>query len=219
MNKINFRSEILGLRALAILPVVFFHYGYSFFEGGFIGVDIFFVISGYLITSLIIEKGNNFNIYTFYLRRIRRIVPLLFLVTLLTVPFAYYLLLPNNFNDYGKSLIFTPLFLTNFVFWIQEGYWEFSSKLKPLLHTWSLGVEAQFYILFPLIFFIKNQKKIIILFIILWLISFIIAINNNSQLLLITTDKTLSLGSFYLPFGRFWEFLTGGFVFFFRKKN
>ena len=218
MNKINYRTEILGLRALAILPVVFFHYGYSFFEGGFIGVDIFFVISGYLITSLIIEKGSNFSIHNFYLRRIRRIVPLLFLVTLLTVPFAYYLLLPNNFNDYGKSLIFIPLFLTNFIFWMQEGYWEFSSQLKPLLHTWSLAVEAQFYILFPLIFFIKNQKKIIILFIILWLISFIIATNNNSQFLLFTTDKTLSIGSFYLPFGRFWEFLTGGFVFFLEKK-
>ena len=218
MNKINFRSEILGLRALAILPVVFFHYGFGFFEGGFIGVDIFFVISGYLITSLIIEKGNNFNIYNFYLRRIRRIVPLLLLVTLLTVPFAYFLLLPNNFNDYGKSLIFTPLFLTNFIFWMQEGYWEFSSQLKPLLHTWSLAVEAQFYILFPLIFFIKNQKKIIILFIILWFISFIIATNNNSQFLLVTTDKTLSIGSFYLPFARFWEFLTGGFVFFLEKK-
>ena len=218
MNKINYRSEILGLRALAILPVVFFHYGFSFFEGGFIGVDIFFVISGYLITSLIIEKGNNFNIYNFYLRRIRRIVPLLLLVTLLTIPFAYYLLLPNNFNDYGKSLIFIPLFLTNFIFWMQEGYWEFSSQLKPLLHTWSLAVEAQFYILFPLIFFIKDKKKIIILFIIFWLISFIIATNNNSQFLLFTTDKTLSIGSFYLPFGRFWEFLTGGFVFFLEKK-
>ena len=218
MNKINYRSEILGLRALAILPVVFFHYGFSFFEGGFVGVDIFFVISGYLITALIIEKGNHFNIYNFYLRRIRRIVPLLLIVTLLTIPFAYYLLLPKNFYDYGKSLIFIPLFLTNFIFWIQEGYWEFSSQLKPLLHTWSLAVEAQFYILFPLIFFIKNKKNIIILFIILWLISFMIAINNNSQILLITTDKTLSMGSFYLPFSRFWEFLTGGFVFFLEKK-
>ena len=218
MDKINYRSEILGLRALAILPVVFFHYDYNFFEGGFIGVDIFFVISGYLITSLIVEKGNNFNIYIFYVRRIRRIVPLLLLVTLLTIPFAYYLFLPKNFYDYGKSLIFISLFLTNFVFWLQEGYWEISSQLKPLLHTWSLAVEAQFYILFPLIFFIKNKKKIIILFIILWLISFIIAINNNSQFLLISTDKTLSIGSFYLPFGRFWEFLTGGFVFFLEKK-
>jgi peptidoglycan/LPS O-acetylase OafA/YrhL len=140
MIKLNYRPEIDGLRAIAVLAVIFYHVEFYFndlklFSGGFIGVDIFFVISGYLITSLIIEKGNNFNIYTFYLRRIRRIVPLLFLVTLLTVPFAYYLLLPNNFNDYGKSLIFTPLFLTNFVFWIQEGYWEFSSKLKPLLHT------------------------------------------------------------------------------------
>ncbi len=218
MEKINFRNEILGLRALAILPVVFFHLNYKYFVGGFIGVDIFFVISGYLITSIIFNNLGNFNIFFFYERRIRRILPPLLIVCLASIPFAYYLLLPKNYESFAESLILTPLFLSNFIFWINEGYWELSSQMKPLLHTWSLAVEGQFYIFFPLIFFLKNKKKIIFLIITLWIVSFLITINDQSRFLTFTTDKVHSISNFYLPFGRLWEFLSGSLVFLVEKK-
>ena len=156
MYKIDLRNEISGLRALAIIPVILFHLNYSSFEGGFVGVDIFFVISGYLITSVIVKNKINFNIFYFYERRLRRILPLLLFVAILTIPFAYYFMLPKNLLDYAQSLSLTPIFFSNFLFWMEEGYWEFSSQMKPLLHTWSLSVEAQFYLFFPLIFFFKR---------------------------------------------------------------
>ena len=156
-NKLEFRNDIVGLRAIAVISVIFFHLNYSYFVGGFLGVDIFFVISGYLITSIIYKNLDNFNITYFYLRRIRRILPVFIFVLFFTIPFSYFLLMPNNFKDYGQSLIFTPLFLSNYLFWIEEGYWELSSQMKPLLHTWSLAVEVQFYILFPLIFLAKKK--------------------------------------------------------------
>ena len=218
MYKIDLRNEISGLRALAIIPVILFHLNYSSFEGGFVGVDIFFVISGYLITSVIVKNNTNFNIFYFYERRLRRILPLLLFVAILTIPFAYYFMLPKNLLDYAQSLSLTPIFFSNFLFWMEEGYWEFSSQMKPLLHTWSLSVEAQFYLFFPLIFFLKNKNKIFLILIFLWVLSFFIAINQDLKILSIVTDKILSLGSFYLPFSRFWEFLTGSLVFYFHKK-
>ena len=218
MQKINFRNEIIGLRAIAIIAVIFFHLGNQYFDGGFVGVDIFFVISGYLISSIIFNNINNFNIFYFYERRIRRIVPVLLVVSLVTVPFAYFTLLQKNFTDYGQSLTLVPVFLSNFIFWIEEGYWEFSSKLKPLIHTWSLAVEGQFYLFYPLIFFFKNKKNILILVFIFWLISFLISINDNSEFFTITTDKVLSFGNFYLPFSRFWEFASGAIILFLNKK-
>ena len=156
MHKVDLRNEISGLRALAIIPVILFHLNYSSFEGGFVGVDIFFVISGYLITSVIVKNEINFNIFYFYERRIRRILPLLLFVAILTIPLAYYFMLPKNLLDYAQSLSLTSIFLSNFLFWMEEGYWEFSSQMKPLLHTWSLSVEAQFYLFFPFIFFFKR---------------------------------------------------------------
>tara|TARA_B100001057_G_scaffold475308_1_gene541958 strand:- start:52 stop:1962 length:1911 start_codon:yes stop_codon:yes gene_type:complete len=216
-NKLDFRNEIVGLRGIAVISVIFFHLNYSYFKGGFLGVDIFFVVSGYLITSIIFKNLENLNLFDFYVRRARRILPVFVFVLFATIPLSYFLLMPDNFKDYGQSLIAAPLFLSNYLFWIEEGYWELSSQMKPLLHTWSLAVEAQFYLFFPFIFLVK-RKYVLLIIIILLIISLIVSINDNNKLLLITTDKVLSLSSFYLPFARFWEFLAGSLIFFFEKR-
>lgn len=148
----EYRPEIDGLRAVAVLPVILFHAGISGFEGGFVGVDIFFVISGYLISSIIMAdlQAGKFSILLFYERRARRIVPALTLVTVSTIPFAWLLLDPRSMQDYAESLIGVGTFSSNFFFWRQVGYFDQTAELKPLLHTWSLSVEEQYYILFPL---------------------------------------------------------------------
>lgn len=145
--------EIDGLRALAVLPVILFHAGFSWVGGGFVGVDIFFVISGYLITSLIvaeIDKGQ-FSLLNFYERRARRILPALFLVMLVCLPFAWVYLLPHELVDFGESLIAVSLFVSNILFWKDSDYFAADSELLPLLHTWSLAVEEQYYVFFPLL--------------------------------------------------------------------
>ncbi len=148
----DYRKEIDGLRALAVLPVILFHAGFETFSGGFVGVDVFFVISGYLITTIILaelEQGK-FSIANFYERRARRILPALFLVMLACIPFAWVLLTPADLNSFAKSLVAVPLFVSNIFFWRDGGYFETAAELKPLLHTWSLAVEEQYYVLFPL---------------------------------------------------------------------
>lgn len=152
----KYRPEIDGLRALAVVPVIFFHAGFQLFRGGFVGVDVFFVISGYLITSILIDQieDSRFSLVRFYERRARRILPTLLFVMLATLPFAWYWLMPNDLADYAKSLIATTLFGSNFLFWDQTGYFDTAAELKPLLHTWSLAVEEQYYILFPPLLFL-----------------------------------------------------------------
>ena len=147
----NYRREIDGLRALAVLPVIFFHAGFDYFSGGFVGVDIFFVISGYLITSIIliqIKKGT-FSISDFYERRARRILPVLFFIMMISLSFGYIWMMPDEFKNFGQSLVATSLFSNNILLAITTGYWDLTSEFKPLLHTWSLGVEEQYYVLFP----------------------------------------------------------------------
>lgn len=147
----KYRKEIDGLRALAVLPVIFFHAGFGFFEGGYVGVDVFFVISGYLITTIILsdlEQGR-FSLANFYERRARRILPALFFVMLCSLPFAWMWLAPVYFLDFSKSLVAVSLFSSNFLFWNESGYFATAAELKPLLHTWSLAVEEQYYVLFP----------------------------------------------------------------------
>jgi peptidoglycan/LPS O-acetylase OafA/YrhL len=149
----KYRREIDGLRALAVLPVILFHAGYATFSGGFVGVDIFFVISGYLITTILInemEQGS-FSIAKFYERRARRILPALFFVILCTIPFAWLWMLPQDFRGFSQSLAAVPLFASNILFFITSNYFDTSSDLKPLLHTWSLAVEEQYYVFFPLV--------------------------------------------------------------------
>lgn len=149
----EYRKEIDGLRAVAVVPVVLFHGGFGIFPGGFVGVDVFFVISGYLITSIILgdlQKGR-FSIAQFYERRVRRIFPALFAVIAACIPMAWRALSPNDLEDFCKSVIAVTLFCSNVLFWKESGYFDTAAELKPLLHTWSLAVEEQYYLLFPLL--------------------------------------------------------------------
>ena len=149
----TYRRDIDGLRAIAVLAVVLYHFGLSSTSGGYVGVDIFFVISGYLIGGNIIEEtgGRTFSYAQFYLRRIKRLFPAVFILSLATIPFAWWLLLPADFRSYGKSLVAATAFLPNVLFYRDTGYFSTDAITKPLLHTWSLGVEEQFYICFPII--------------------------------------------------------------------
>jgi peptidoglycan/LPS O-acetylase OafA/YrhL len=149
--ELAYRADIDGLRALAVLPVVFYHAGFESFSGGFVGVDVFFVISGFLITSIIageIDRGT-FRPSSFYVRRARRLFPALFCMMLLTSMVAPFLLLPGELEDFGESVATTALFTSNFLFFTEAGYFDGPAELKPLLHTWSLAIEEQYYLLFP----------------------------------------------------------------------
>jgi len=155
----KYRPEIDGLRAVAVLPVIFYHAGFTTFSGGFVGVDIFFVISGYLITGIIhreIMEGR-FSVVRFYERRIRRIIPALLFVCLCCIPFSWMWMDARELKDFAQSLIAVNLFSSNFLFWIETDYFGPASELKPLLHTWSLAVEEQFYVFFPLILLLLRR--------------------------------------------------------------
>lgn len=162
VSSLSYRPEIDGLRALAVVPVILFHAGFHVFSGGFIGVDVFFVISGYLITGILLadcSKGQ-FSIARFYERRARRILPALFCVIVACLPFAWFSMLPEELARFGKSILAVIGFASNITFWLEEGYFSSGSELKPLLHTWSLAVEEQFYILFPLVLYlIRNASR------------------------------------------------------------
>lgn len=147
----DYRREIDGLRAIAVLPVILFHAGLPGFHGGFVGVDVFFVISGYLITTIILaelERGS-FSIVSFYERRARRILPALFLVITVSLPFVWQWMTAVEAKEFGDSLIAVAAFLSNILLWRQSGYFDTANELKVLLHTWSLAVEEQFYVFFP----------------------------------------------------------------------
>lgn len=148
-----YRADIDGLRGIAVLLVVFFHAGIAPFSGGFVGIDVFFVISGFLITSIILsEKGKGtFSLTGFYERRVRRIIPALLVVCFTVVAAASFLFLPIDFKLDGESAAAVSVFLSNVLFWVRVDYFDKSAALEPLLHTWSLGVEEQFYLGFPLL--------------------------------------------------------------------
>jgi peptidoglycan/LPS O-acetylase OafA/YrhL len=145
-----YRREVDGLRALAVLPVLFFHAGFQTFSGGFVGVDVFFVISGYLITSIIEKQTGTFTLMNFYERRARRILPALFVVMFACVPFAWLWLLPSDMKEFSDSVLTVSTFISNILFWRTSGYFDTATDLKPLLHTWSLAVEEQYYLFFPI---------------------------------------------------------------------
>lgn len=218
----KYRSEIDGLRALAVLPVILFHAGFEQFSGGFIGVDVFFVISGYLITTIIIADMDQqkFSITDFYERRARRILPALFFMMLICLPFAWFWLLPSDLKDFGQSLIAVTAFISNIMFWLDLGYFDTAAELKPLLHTWSLAVEEQYYILFPvfLLFTWRLGFKWIIAFLgIIFIVSIGIAHYSTTNPV---HPKILS-GAFFLLPTRVWELLIGVFIAFYlaQKKH
>jgi peptidoglycan/LPS O-acetylase OafA/YrhL len=147
------RPEIDGLRALAIAPVVAFHAGVPALSGGFVGVDVFFVISGFLITSIVAaeREAGRFSYGAFFERRARRILPALFVVMLATLPLAWMWLPPDDLRGHAQALVAVPALSANVLFWLKSGYFDAASELKPLLHAWSLSVEEQFYLLFPVV--------------------------------------------------------------------
>ncbi len=152
----KYRPEIDGLRAFAVVPVILFHAGFNLFSGGFVGVDIFFVISGYLITTIIIEdlERKKFSLAHFYERRARRILPALFFVMFACIPFAWMWTIPVQMEDFSKSIIFVIFFSSNILFAQKIDYFDRDAEENPLLHTWSLAVEEQYYFIFPIILFL-----------------------------------------------------------------
>ena len=178
MNKI-YRKEIDFLRALAVIFVILFHYFPNIMPRGYLGVDLFFVISGFLISHQIynLKKNNKFSIKNFYLRRIKRIFPATLFVLFFTFLISFFILTDKDFMSFSRSLIYSIFFSSNFFFWIDGGYFGPNDGLKPLLHTWSLSVEEQFYIFFPLVFtllitFIKSLKNLILVIFLISVISF-----------------------------------------------
>ena len=213
--QMKYRAEIDGLRALAVFPVILFHAGFEWFSGGFVGVDVFFVISGYLITTIIISEmaEEKFSFVNFYERRARRILPALFFVMAICLPFAWLWLSPSDLKDFGQSLVAVSTFSSNILFWREGGYFNTASELKPLLHTWSLAVEEQYYILFPIFLMLTWRlgiKWILILLSIVFFVSLGIAqwgaYNKPSATFLL------------LP-TRGWELLVGVFAAFYLKYN
>ena len=203
--KLNYREDIDGLRAISVLVVLLNHVGIGLFSGGFIGVDVFFVISGYLITTIIVREiqSNEFSLTRFYERRIRRILPALMIVVTFTVAVCAVMYDAEKFRDFGKSVIATTLFASNINFWKESGYFDAPSRLKPLLHTWSLAVEEQFYIFFPLFMVVLYRyARKISPFILLG--TAILSFGLSSQ----GMSKDPS-AAFYLAHLRAWELLAG----------
>jgi peptidoglycan/LPS O-acetylase OafA/YrhL len=208
---IKYRSEIDGLRALAVIPVILFHAGFKLFSGGFVGVDVFFVISGYLITTIMLTetKADSFSFINFYERRARRILPALFLVMLVCLPFAWFWLLPSMLESFSRSLAAVPVFASNILFWETASYFDTATELKPLIHTWSLAVEEQYYILFPpLLVFISPLGK-------RWTVVVLSTIAFISLAVASWGSKTHPSFAFYLIPSRAWELLIGVFIAFY----
>lgn len=184
MNPNKYRPDIDGLRAIAVLSVFICHLNKSWLSGGFVGVDVFFVISGFLITSIIYNQGDNFSIKDFYARRIKRILPIFYFVCLITLFLSFYILLPEDFIEAFKSLKKSTYFLQNIFFANNSGgYFDTDAYVKPFLHTWSLAVEEQFYLVFPILFLIAFNK---------------FNISNGKSLLILIVLAILSFGSSYL---------------------
>lgn len=200
------KKEIDGLRAIAVFSVMLFHAGFNFFKGGYIGVDIFFVISGYLITSNIINDINlgQFTLVNFWERRARRICPALFFILAVSIPIAVLVLFPSDLKDFSKSLIAATLFISNIYFYNTSGYFDNITELKPLIHTWSLAIEGHFYLLFPLLMFLwypkyKKRLHLIILggFVFSYLASVFFTLSHHHE------------AAFFLTPTRLWELFLG----------
>ena len=208
--KINYRPEIDGLRAIAVLTVIFYHAEINFFKGGFIGVDIFIVISGYVITKLFFF--NNYSLSNFIEKRIRRLFPGLLLMILSTTLFSYFFLLPIHFMNLGQSLIANMFSISNFLFFYQTNYWDSAVLTKPLLHTWSISLEVQFYIFISIIFALFRNYFFKIIFFFFLISIFLILFFNNTVFEI--NFREFYLNNYFLIFARLWEFLLGSIIVF-----
>lgn len=210
--KLNYRRDIDGLRAVAVISVILYHGNFSLFNypmlsGGYLGVDIFFVISGYLISSIIIHEIINtgsFSFSYFYQRRIRRIVPVFLFMIIISLPFAWIIFYPHELISYSKSVIYSLFFFSNFFFWQTSiSYFALESFNLPLLHTWSLSIEEQFYIFFPIfvIFIFKFNKKFFFIYLIIFFILSLLVSDYAS--------RNHPSFNYYMIFTRAWELLAG----------
>jgi peptidoglycan/LPS O-acetylase OafA/YrhL len=200
---LGYRSDIDGLRALAVLLVVSFH---AFnLPGGFVGVDIFFVISGFLISTILFENlhQGSFSFLNFYMRRIKRIFPALIIMLIASAILGWFLLLPGEYQQLGKHLGGASAFISNFVLWQESGYFDAEAKTKPLLHLWSLGIEEQFYIVWPLILWLALKARCNLF----WLITLLALVSFSLNVLGIHSN---TIATFYSPQTRFWELACGG---------
>ncbi|MBD1551978.1 acyltransferase family protein [Pseudomonas typographi] len=202
---VPYRAEVDGLRAVAVIPVILFHAGVAHMAGGFVGVDVFFVISGYLITSIILAElaQQRFSLVSFYERRARRILPPLLLMMAACLPLAWLWLDPISLKGFAKSLVAVPFFSSNALFWMESGYFDAGVDAKPLIHTWTLALEEQYYVLFPLLLMLGwrvGRRTLLPLLGLLAVASLALA-EHGAQL--------ASSAAFYLLPGRAWELLVG----------
>lgn len=201
----NYRPEIDGLRTVAVLPVLLFHAGAAGFGGGYVGVDVFFVISGYLITTILFREAETgtFSIKRFYERRARRILPALFLVMLASIPFALLWQTADQLISFGKSLLYVVLFVSNIFFWKEQNYFAPSAELSPMLHTWSLAIEEQFYLLFPIFVLLMRNRSLKMRIVLL-------ATAAVASLLIADWGaRNIPSANFFLLPSRAWELLAG----------
>jgi peptidoglycan/LPS O-acetylase OafA/YrhL len=214
----NYRGDIDGLRALAVLSVIGYHCSERIIPGGFFGVDIFFVISGFLITKNICELMDEgiFTLQEFYIRRINRILPALLTIIIFTLAMGFYVLYNNEFKILALNIAASSLFISNFLSWTQSGYFDVEAVAQPLIHLWSLSVEEQFYLFWPIILLLIFKHKLSFLFIapyilvISLLLYLYLSANNNASM------------AFYFPATRLWELISGGvlaYLLFYRKLN
>ncbi|AWN74169.1 acyltransferase family protein [Legionella anisa] len=213
-DHLNYRPDIDGLRAIAVLSVVGFHVFPTLIKGGFIGVDIFFVISGFLISSIILNNltNNNFSIFKFYSRRIKRIFPALLITLLACLIVGWFILFPHEFAQLGKHVLGGAGFFSNFTFWSEAGYFDNLAETKPLLHLWSLGIEEQYYIIWPLLLYLIWKKPRLIPFVLL--IIFMVSLTLN-----ISVVHRDLVAAFYSPQTRFWELVAGSLLAYFIFKK
>ncbi|RYZ08074.1 MAG: acyltransferase, partial [Comamonadaceae bacterium] len=201
----KYRRDIDGLRAIAVVSVLGFHAFPQWIKGGFVGVDIFFVISGFLIGTIILGslQGSGFSYREFYARRITRIFPALLLVLAASLAFGWYALLPGEWQQLGKHVAAGAGFVSNFAFWSEAGYFDNAGETKPLLHLWSLAIEEQFYIVWPLVLGLAWRRK--------WpMLGVIGGLAFASFLLGVGTVHGHRTAAFYSPVPRFWELMLGG---------
>lgn len=209
MTAKTYRPEIDGLRAIAVVSVILFHAGFDAFAGGFLGVDIFFVISGYLITGIIqaeLEQGK-FSIWRFYERRIRRILPALIVVMLLCIPPAVYVMVPDELQNFGQSLVATTASANNILLYMTSGYFAQANEFKPLMHSWSLGVEEQYYLAVPLLMWATyrlGKRRAV------W--GMIVLLSIASFALCLYLSKHDPVANFFMIWSRTWELGAGAAV-------